>query len=222
MATTRRRAAAAGLLASLVLSVTGCSSDSGNGGDNDKIEGAGGGGTSASASPSASASGGKGAPVFDLPSDITVTSDLKPTGDAVKDAVLRDVAYSAQANIEAFGEGKGQTVNMARYFAGEALTYWVGRVAELKKDGLTVSGRYRYYGFEVTDIANGRTAAVRYCEDQSKAFSKEIKSQKVLRTKASDKSYLLYTLQAQKDAAGDWQVTRQNWKRGDASCVQGQ
>ncbi|MFJ9427153.1 hypothetical protein [Streptomyces sp. NPDC101249] len=219
MATIRRGAAAAGLLASLVL-VTGCSSDAGNGGDGDRIEGAGGAATSAPASPSASASRDKDAPAFDLPSDITVTADREATGDATKDAVLRDVAYSAHANIEAFGAGKGQTVNMGRYFAGEALTYWVGRVAELKKDGLTVTGHYRYYGFQVTDMVNDTTAAVRYCEDQSKAFSKEIKSQKVLRTEASDKSYLLYTLQAQKDAAGDWQVTRQNWKRGDASCVQ--
>ncbi|MEU2726643.1 hypothetical protein ABZ650_02725 [Streptomyces griseoviridis] len=221
MATTRRRAAAAGLLASLVLSVTGCSSDSGNGGDNDKIEGAGGGGTSASASPSASATGGKDAPVFDLPSDITVTSDLKPTGDAVKDAVLRDVAYSAQARVEAFAQGIGQTANINRYFAVEARTYWVGRVATIKKSGRTVTGAYRFYGFQVTDTAGGRTAAARYCEDQSKAYGKEIKSGKVLRTEPSDQDFILYTLQAQKDAAGDWQVTRQSWKKGDASCVQG-
>ncbi|MEW2405786.1 hypothetical protein [Streptomyces griseoviridis] len=221
MATTRRRAAAAGLLASLVFSVTGCSSDSGNGGDNDKIEGAGGGGTSASASPSASASGGKDAPVFDLPSDITVTSDLKPTGDAVKDAVLRDLSYAAQARVEAFGKGQGQTANMSRYFAANALVYWAKRAEEFKKDGLTVTGSYRYYGFEVTDTASGKAAA-RYCEDQSKAFNKVIKTQKAQRTQPSDKDFVLYTVQTAKDSAGDWQVTQQSWKKGDATCVQGQ
>ncbi|MFF4837880.1 hypothetical protein [Streptomyces sp. NPDC001315] len=160
-------------------------------------------------------------PTFDLPSGLTVSVDRSSTGDATKDAILRDTAYSAQANIEAFAQGKSQAANLNRYFAGSALTYWTGQVADFKKDGLTLTGDYRYYDFKVTDVANGKTAAVTYCEDQSKAFSKEIKSKKVLRTSPSDNSYVLYTLQASKDTAGDWQVTRQSWKKGDASCVQG-
>ncbi|MEU1337394.1 hypothetical protein [Streptomyces sp. NPDC005827] len=210
----------AGLLAALAVSVTGCSSDSGNSSANDKIKGADS-SESASASPSASASADKNAPSFAFPSDITVTVDRKSTGDATKDAILRDVAYSTQANIEAFGKGVGQTANMNRYFAAAALTYWAKRVETVKKDGLNITGDYRYYNFEVTDVVDGKMAAARYCEDQSKAYSKETKTGKVLRTKASAKSFVLYTLQAQKDSSGDWQVTQQNWKRGDASCVQG-
>ncbi|MFI6247132.1 hypothetical protein [Streptomyces sp. NPDC051016] len=210
----------AGLLAALAVSVTGCSSDSGNSSANDKIKGADS-SESASASPSASASADKNAPSFAFPSDITVTVDRKATGDATKDAILRDVAYSTQANIEAFGKGDGKTTNLSRYFGGAAFTYWSQRVATLKKDGLTLTGHYRYYDFEVTDVADGKTAAARYCEDQSKAYGKEIKTNKVLRTKASDKDFVLYTLQAARDSAGDWQVTQQNWKKGDAACVQG-
>ncbi|MDT0439276.1 MULTISPECIES: hypothetical protein [Streptomyces] len=220
MATIRRGAAAAGLLASLVL-VTGCSSDAGNGGDGDRIEGAGGAATSAPASPSASASRDKDAPAFDLPSDITVTADREETGDATKDAVLSDLSYAAHARVEAFGAGKGQTVNMNRYFAANALVYWVKRVEEFKKDGLTVTGGYRYYGFEVTDVAKGKAAA-RYCEDQSKAYNKVIKSGEVQRTRPSDKDFVLYTVQTARDSAGDWQVTQQSWKKGDATCLQGQ
>lgn len=220
MLTTRRRTAVAGLLAALAVSVTGCSSDSGNSSANDKIKGADS-SESASASPSASESADKNAPSFAFPSDITVTVDRKSTGDATKDAILRDVAYSTQANIEAFGKGDGKTTNMSRYFGGAAFTYWSQRVATLKKDGLTLTGHYRYYDFEVTDVADGKTAAARYCEDQSKAYGKEIKTNKVLRTKASDKDFVLYTLQAARDSAGDWQVTQQNWKKGDAACVQG-
>ncbi|MFJ7176760.1 hypothetical protein ACIQXA_10190 [Streptomyces massasporeus] len=215
----RRRAAAACLLAVVTVSVTGCSSDSGEGSDGDKIAGVGSGDGSPTPSTSASAEGN--GPTFDFPSGLSVTVDRDSTGDAAKDAVLRDVAYSAQANIEAFALGNDQSANINRYFAGPAFTYWTKQVAEFKKDGLTLTGEYRYYKFEVTDIANSKTAAVRYCEDQSKAYSMEIKSKKVLRTKPSDKSFVLYTLQAQKDSAGDWQVTQQNWNKGDASCVQG-
>ncbi|MGW0628165.1 hypothetical protein [Streptomyces sp. NPDC002758] len=158
------------------------------------------------------------APTFSLPSDLKITVERDSAGDATKDAILRDAAYSAQANIEAFAQGKGQSVNMGRYFGGSAFTYWVGKVEDYKKKGLTLTGQYSYYDFQVTDV-NGKTAAARYCEDQSKAFSKEIKTKKVLRTTPSDNDYVLYTFQTSKDSAGDWQVTQQSWKKGDASCV---
>ncbi|MGW3723745.1 hypothetical protein [Streptomyces sp. NPDC000851] len=218
MLTTRRRAAAACLFAAVTLSMAGCGGSEG-GSDDDKIAGADSGETSSSA-PSASASAEENAPSFDFASDLKVSVDRESTGDATKDEILRDVAYSAQANIEAFAKGEGHTTNMSRYFAGSALTYWTQQVPKFKKDGLTLTGEYRYYDFEVTDVANNKAAAARYCEDQSKAYSKEIKTDKVLRTEASDKSYVLYTLQAAKNSAGDWQVTQQSWKEADASCVQ--
>jgi len=208
----------AGLLVAAAISVTGCSSDSNDTSDN--IKGADS-GESGSATPSASASAEKNAPGFDFPSDIKVSVEKESTGDATKDAILRGVAYAAQARLEAFGKGSGHTVNMNRYYAADPLTYWVQRVATVKKSGLTVTGDYRFFGFEVTDVANGKTAAVRYCEDQSKGYSKEIKTNKVLRTKPSDQDFIGYTLQAAKDSAGDWQVTQQSWKKGDAACVQG-
>ncbi|MGW2956981.1 hypothetical protein ACWDGI_00640 [Streptomyces sp. NPDC001220] len=221
MPTTRQRAAVACLLAAFAFAATGCSSDSGDTSAKDKIKGADS-SESASTSPSASASASadKNAPSFDFPSDITVTVDREPTGVATKDAVLRDLAYAAQARLEAFAKGSGQTVNLNRYFAGYARTYWANRVADLKKQGLTVTGHYRYFDFQVTDVANGKTAAVRYCEDQSKAYGKVVKTQKVQVTKPSDKDFILNTLQVAKDQAGDWQVTQQSWKKGDVSCVQ--
>ncbi|WP_089099576.1 hypothetical protein [Streptomyces hyaluromycini] len=214
-------AAALAATAALLLTACGGGDDSSKG--NDKIAGADGTGGSTSPSPSASTSASteKNAPSFDFPSDITVVVDRESTGDATKDAVLRDLAYAAEARLEAFAKGNGQTANLNRYFAGYARTYWIGRVAELKKQGLTVTGHYRYFDFEVTDIANSKTAAVRYCEDQSKAYGKVIKTQKVQVTKPSDKDFVLNTLQVAKDSAGDWQVTRQSWKKGDASCVRG-
>ncbi|MGY5057744.1 hypothetical protein ACWDFR_27325 [Streptomyces sp. 900105755] len=212
-------AAALAATAALLLTACGGGSD-GSKGNNDKIAGA---GTEASTSPSPSASApaDKNAPTFAFPSDITVTVDRESTGDAAKDAALRDLAYAAEARLEAFAKGNGQTSNLNRYFAGYARTYWIDRVAELKKEGLTVTGHYRYFGFEVTDISNSKTVAVRYCEDQSKAYGKVIKTQKVQVTKPSDKDFILNTLQVAKDSAGDWQVTRQSWKKGDASCVRG-
>ncbi|MER7178300.1 hypothetical protein ABT404_02190 [Streptomyces hyaluromycini] len=172
-------------------------------------------------SPSASLSAESTTPVFALPSDIDTAVERHPTGNATKDGILRDVAYSAQARLEAFAKGDAQTANMNRYFAAQALTYWTQRVAAVRKDGLTVTGHYRFFNFAVTDVVNTKTAAARYCEDQRKAYSKEIKTHKVLRTEPSDTDFILITLQAAKDSHGDWQVTRQSWKKADRSCVQG-
>lgn len=214
------RLATAVLTASAALLLTACGSGGGDDTSSDKIKGADTSGSS-SPSPSVSASAEKNAPAFDFPSDVKVAVEREPTGDATKDAILRDLAYSAQANLEAFSKGSGQTANMNRYFAVPALTYWGNRIAKVKKGGLTVTGDYRFYDFKVTDVANGKTAAGRYCEDQRKAYGKEIKTGKVLRTKPSDKDFILNTFQVAKDARGDWQVVQQSWKKADASCVQG-
>ncbi|MFK0154915.1 hypothetical protein ACIQVK_22895 [Streptomyces sp. NPDC090493] len=212
---------AAALAATAALLLTACGGgDDGSKDKNDRTAGA---GTEESASPSSSASttADKNAPTFAFPSDIEVTVDRKSAGDATKDAILQDAAYAAQARIEAFGKEDGQTANLNRYFAANARIFWVDRVAVFKKEGLTVTGRYRYYGFKVTDASNGKAAA-RYCEDQSKAYDKVIKTGKAKVTQPSDKSFVLYTVLADRDPAGDWQVTQQSWKKGDAQCVQGQ
>ncbi|MGW3287712.1 hypothetical protein ACWDR3_24090 [Streptomyces sp. NPDC001002] len=219
MPTTRRGTVAAGLLVALAVSVTGCGSDSGNSPAGAMVQGAAKGGAPGVVTPSASTAAEGNAPTFDFPPDITVAVEKTTTGDATKDAILRDVAHSAQATIEAFAKGVGQTANMNRYFAASALTYFADRVATVRKSGLTLTGDYRLYDFEVTDIANGRAAAARYCEDQRKAYSKEIKTRKVVRTRPSDKDFILFSVQAQRDSAGDWQVTQVSWKKADAACV---
>ncbi|MFF7795330.1 hypothetical protein [Streptomyces sp. NPDC007991] len=220
MLTTRRRVAAAFLLAAVTFSVAGCSSSSDDGSSSDEIAGADA-GEAGSPTPSASASADNDAPTFDFPSDVKVSVEREQTGDPTKDAILRDVAYSAEARLEGFVKGDGRAANLSRYFAGPALTYWSKRIAAVKQQGLTSTGSYRYYDFEVTDIANGKTAAVRYCEDQRKAYSKEIKTDKVRRTQPSDDDFIETTLQTAKNSRGDWQVQQASWKKAAPSCVQG-
>lgn len=208
--------------ATAALLLTACgATEGGNGGSgNDAKSTTSGQAQSGTPSPSASPAHGN-APVFAFPSDVNTVVQRDPTGNSTKDAVLRDVAYSAQARLEAFAKGDGRTVNMNRYFAAQALTYWTQRVAKVRKDGLTVTGHYRFFNFAVTDVANAKTAAARYCEDQTTAYSKQIKTGKILRTKPSANDFILITLQAAKNSHGDWQVTQQSWKKGDSACVRG-
>ncbi|WP_128375977.1 hypothetical protein [Streptomyces cavernae] len=136
MLTMRQRTAIACLFAGAALAFTGCSSDPANNSANGEIAGA---DSSESDSPALSPSitAEENAPKFELPSDVEVTVERKPTGDATKDAILRDVAYSAESHLEAFVKGDGRTANMNRYFAVDALDYWAGEVARVKKEGLT-------------------------------------------------------------------------------------
>ncbi|MFJ6571605.1 hypothetical protein ACIQNU_29790 [Streptomyces sp. NPDC091292] len=224
MLTTRGRAAtvAAGLFTAAALTLTACGGDSGGGSGgsgNDKIEGAESGGES-SPSPSTSATVEKDAPTFDLPSDLKVDVTAKPTQDAAKDALVRDIGYAVRALNEGFAKGDGKTPNMNRYFAMPALSYWGEQIDRLKKDGLTATGTYAYYDFEVTDL-QGKSAAVRYCEDQREGFDKEIKSGKIHRTEPSKDDFILNTLEAAQGPKGDWQVRSVSWKKGVEACVRG-
>ncbi|MFF2844786.1 hypothetical protein ACFVT5_00440 [Streptomyces sp. NPDC058001] len=222
MLTTRRRAVtvATGLFTAAALTLTACGGgDSGGGSGNDKIEGAETGGKS-SPSPSASATPEKDAPTFDLPSDLTVDVTAKPTQDAAKDALIRDVGYAVRALNEGFAKGDGKTANMNRYFAMPALSYWGEQIDRLKKDGLTATGTYAYYDFEVTDLQK-KSAAVRYCEDQREGFDKEIKSGKIHRTEPGKDDFIENRLEAVQGPKGDWQVRSVSWKKGVEACVRG-
>lgn len=220
MLTTRQRATAAGacLFTAAALTLTACSGGSGGSGDSDSgtIDGAEPGGKKSPA-PSASPSLDKDAPAFDLPKGLTVRIEAAQTGDTTKDELLRDIGYSVQARVEGFAKGDGKTPNINRYFAMPALSYWGGQIEASHKKGRTVTGEYHFYGFKVSDLKKA-TAAVRFCEDQRKAFGKEIESNKVLRTTPSDSDFIETHLQAAKDAHGDWQVRSFRWDKGVDSC----
>ncbi|MGR4853227.1 hypothetical protein [Streptomyces sp. LARHCF252] len=109
-----------------------------------------------------------------LTTEVGVEREL--AGDPTKGAMLRDVAYSAQARLEGFVKGDDHATNLDLCLAGLTLAYWSEQIAAAKQQGLTSTGAYRYYDFEVTDIVNDKTAAVSYCENQRKAYSKEIKT----------------------------------------------
>ncbi|MEN8654020.1 hypothetical protein ABCR94_26300 [Streptomyces sp. 21So2-11] len=224
MLITRQRTNAACLAAAGLLAISACSSD-GSGGsdasDSGKISGADvGESKSPSADPSTSDTPEKGAPAFDLPQDVTVAIEKAQTGDPKKDEVLRDVGYAAKAQIEAFAKGDGYTANMQRYYTGLASPYWGKQIKKYRDRDRTVTGQYEYYGLQVRDL-NGKVATARYCEDQRKAFGKEIKSGKVIRTKSSKDAFVETKLEAQKNAKGDWQVRQFEWKKAAESCVRG-
>jgi hypothetical protein len=62
-----------------------------------------------------------------LTTDVGV--EREPAGDPTKDAILRDVAHSAQARLEGFVKDDDHAANLDRYLAGPALAYWGKQIA---------------------------------------------------------------------------------------------
>jgi hypothetical protein len=198
--------------ATLALTLTACGG-SGGSGSGDKISGANS-STSASASPSPSPSAG--APTFDLPSDVKVVIDEDKTGDKAKDAILRDHAYALMAMQESYAKGS-DTANFKRFWNGYAGAAYAEAFADSKKKGLTISGADRFYN-RVVQSKDSKSAVVTFCEDQSKAFDKEVKSGKVFRNAPSLDSFIRYRMTMEMDGAGDWQVATSTPQERSTVC----
>ncbi|MEU6732819.1 hypothetical protein ABZ929_06375 [Streptomyces physcomitrii] len=205
--------ALAAALAALLLTACGGSDDK----DSDEIEGAGKESPSTSAEASPSGSAEAGAPEFDFPSDVTVTVAAKPTGDKVKDAVVRDAGYANQAIKLALAKGDPELPVFQDYVIGQASSDWRQSVADFKKKGHTVTGKVEFYDFKVTGV-KGERATVTYCEDQSHAYRKEIATKKVLKTEVTKNSYTGHADTLQKGPEGNWRLIDQFYEEGAATC----
>ncbi|MFI0967421.1 hypothetical protein ACH4S8_39435 [Streptomyces sp. NPDC021080] len=203
--------------ATTALLLTAC----GGGGDtpeaNDKIAGADQGGAG-SASPSVSASGNTDRPDITLPKDLSDSFENWKTGDAAKDAVLADVERRVDATNYAIAEGDAELPALGFYYSGTALADAGDWVTSIVKDGYSITGVNRYYNAKI-DLFDSASAGVVYCEDQSKAFAKDRKSSKVIKTAVTAKSYVLYTTRLEKNKKGVWQTTKLTSQRGHKSCT---
>jgi hypothetical protein len=207
---------AAILVAAASLTLAACGGNSGS--DNDrKIEGAANG---TSESPSASASPAvAGGPRFDLPADVTVDIDGNLTSDKAKDAILRDHGYALTSMQEGYAR-RSPTPNFKRYWSGPAFTSYANDFSQYANAGLTIAGRDHFYLREVKTY-DAQRAIVTFCEDQSKAFDKEVKSGKVLRTAPDSGSFRFHRNTLNKNSKGDWQVTASEWTKGSEKCRSG-
>ncbi|MFC7513243.1 hypothetical protein ACFQV4_37080 [Streptomyces thermocarboxydus] len=85
--------------------------------------------------------------------------------------------------------------------------------------GLTYSGSVRYFAPEIS-VFDKESAGVSYCADESKAYNKDRKTNKVDKTPATDDSFVLYSTRLEKNDEGVWQTTKLESERGNKKCVQ--
>ncbi|EPH45948.1 hypothetical protein STRAU_0985 [Streptomyces aurantiacus JA 4570] len=209
--------AVAALTTAAALSLSACGGGDGNSKGDEKIEGA---GSTASekASPSAKASDdGIDRPEVELPDGDKLVFSPDTLGDAKSDAVLRDNANYLRAIDEAIGKRNPKSKTVAFYSKDSAYLGSVDWISGFVKDGTTVTGTVRYYDRKVSFSKDG-SAGLTYCADETKGYTKNVKTQKVNVTKATKNSYVAYNDRLRKNDQGVWQTTRSMSKRGSEVC----
>ncbi|MFJ8336690.1 hypothetical protein, partial [Streptomyces sp. NPDC094437] len=140
------------------------------------------------------------------------------TGDSTKDAVLADVQGAQTATDYAITQGSANEPSLAYYYRDKALLTTAQWVQSFTDKGLTLTGEIRYSTPHVT-LSGTTSASVRYCSDESKAFSKVRKTNKVNKTAVTDESYVLYNVKVTKNQQGVWQTTNGLSNRGNSACT---
>jgi hypothetical protein len=196
--------------ATALLLLTACGGG-GGGHPHDKITGASSGTSSPSAAPSPSASEAKGPerPSTALPADLKLVFDWPATGNATKDAVLGDGEQYIRGMNRAEVHGDVKDPAYQFYSRDQGLSYAYSQVENNKKHDWAPTGTDRYYRATVALPKKG-SATLSFCRNQTKSFSKDVKTGKVdYADSDSAYDYLLYNMLLVKDAHsnGVWQVS---------------
>ncbi|MFC8402980.1 hypothetical protein ACFUG9_05100 [Streptomyces griseoincarnatus] len=155
--------------------------------------------------------------MIDLPSDVTHAFDWGTTGDPLKDAVLADTAQRIRAVDLAIAEQDPLHEAYRFYSKGTAAAGSERYIQEFVDHEARTTGFTRFYDADVTVHEDG-TAALVYCEDQSKAFNKFLGTGKTDVTPVTKNSYVIYAATLRKNGNGVWVTERLSSQRGSAKC----
>ncbi|KAA0930473.1 hypothetical protein [Streptomyces apricus] len=209
--------AALTLTAAAALTLSACGGGDSDGGKaNDKIAGADT-DTKKSASPTASEEAVAKRPTIDLPSDFKHSFTPDGSEDAVKDAILKDNAELVRALDAAIIAQDPRLPALEFYTEGEGAVAAQKWVKAFSDAGWTVTGSVRYFDRQVT-VNSKNAASLSYCADESKAFSKVVKTGEIKKTEVTKKSYVAYGAQVEKNDEGVWELMKISSTRGADRC----
>ncbi|WP_159074197.1 hypothetical protein [Streptomyces dioscori] len=207
--------AALTLTAAAALTLSACSGDSPESDSKDKVEATA--GSQKSASTSASEEAAARRPAIELPSDVKLSFTPEASEDPVEKAILKDNAQLVRALSAAIVAQDPRLPALEFYTEGEgavAAQKWVKAFVDV---GWTVTGDTRYFDRQVTVGSKG-TASLTYCADESKAFSKVIKTGEIKGTEVTKESYVAYGVQVEKNDEGVWELMKISSTRGADKC----
>ncbi|MEU9408405.1 hypothetical protein AB0E08_22310 [Streptomyces sp. NPDC048281] len=208
---------AAALATSAALLLTACGGGNDESKANGKIAGAGTGGAKPSVSPSSPADG-IARPKVTLPTDVNNVYESWSTSDPAEAAALADAKRRIDATDAAITSGNADSDAIPFYYTGDALLGAADWIKGYTDDDYTVTGTTRYYDPRLTKYSKTSVGLI-YCSDESKAFDKNRKTDKVDKTSVTNKSYVLYNTRLDKNQKGVWQTSKLISVRGDAKCT---
>ncbi|MCK8434422.1 hypothetical protein G3I77_15750 [Streptomyces sp. D2-8] len=174
-------------------------------------------GDKASPSPSPSAADSADRPKIELPSDLSYTFDWPKTGDKDKDAILADGEQSIKAVDLAIVNQNALDKAYLYYYEGEAAAGTQKFVQNYVDHKAAITGAYRFYAPQVAVDKDG-TASLSYCEDQGKAYVKDLKTDKAKKTEVTAKSYVIYHTSLKKNDKGVWVIQKMVSQSGSPKC----
>ncbi|MEW1923341.1 hypothetical protein [Streptomyces sp. NPDC088360] len=189
------------LVTSAALLLTACG---GGGGDDssDRIEGAGKG--SGKPSPTASESSDVDRPKITLPTSFKADFEGWTDSDPKIQSILNDGKERLRGTYAAIGEADPEADYLAFYSARSALASgekWVRGY-----EGLTITGEIKAFSPEAEIREKGR-ATLFYCVDESKGFSKDLKTGKKEGTPEGESPKVQYRTALEKSDNGVWMTT---------------
>ncbi|MGW8633515.1 hypothetical protein [Streptomyces sp. NPDC055793] len=206
---------AAAFAATAALTLSACGGGADDSGGNDKIAGADTSKPPTSASPGTTGSAER--PKVTLPSDVKDVFSPEETGKSVEDAILRDNAEFVRALDAAIVAQDPRLPALEFYTEGEGAAAAEKWVQGFKDAGWTVTGTTRYFDRAVK-VKSETSAAIGYCADESKAYSKVIKTGELTGTKVSKDSYVAYSVEVAKNKQGVWELVKITSARGATGC----
>ncbi|KAF4405365.1 MULTISPECIES: hypothetical protein [Streptomyces] len=202
---------ATALAAAAALLLTACGGGNETSKDSGKIEGAHQDDkSSAESSPPSSAK----RPQIKIPNGFEMTFERWESTDPKENAVLQDGRERVRAVNEAILQNPAnpESPHVSFYNAEGALDSGKRWIDGFKKNGLTITGEVRYLDPQVGFRDDGSATLV-YCADESKGFSKNVKTGKV-DDESSSSPYVRYTTLLKKNGEGVWQTVRVVNERG--------
>ncbi|WP_405563284.1 hypothetical protein [Streptomyces sp. NBC_01180] len=212
--------------AAAALLLTGCGGGD-KGSSNDKIAGADDGGakkTAAPSKPAPSKAPGIDRPVMKLPSDVSLVFDKTSLSNADQVAALGDAENFVRSIV--YGVTKQDANNSAYEFYSEyqspAQQYAKQQISKNIDLGLTVTGVGHYTGARVQMVKGTKSAVATFCDNDTKFYSKEVKSGKIHRTKESVSDYTFWQVGMTPSAAGKglWRAKEIKVQGDAAQCGQ--
>ncbi|WP_409470323.1 hypothetical protein [Streptomyces sp. HC307] len=208
---------AVALAASAALLLTACGSGDENSKSKGEIAGAETEGATETVSPSASPDTVE-RPEVSLPADVKNVYESWTSSDTDEATALADAKHRIDATDAAIASGNVESEAIPFYYTGDALVGAADWIKGYTDDNYTITGTVRYYNPQLTSFDKD-SLVLTYCADESKAYDKDRKTNKVDKTPVTDQSYVFYNTRMDRNAKGVWQTSMLSSERGNKKCT---